>query len=192
MILKDDYYVKTEKLLQLADEIGFSHSAALDMDSLVFRQEVRDMCSADLCRSYGKSWSCPPAVGSLERIAERTAKYDSGIVVQTSGDLENNFDMESIRRIMADHKKKFDTFIRQVRLLTKECLPMGAGACTVCHRCTYPDRPCRHPDKMLVSMEAYGLLVSDVCLKSGLEYNYGQNTMTYTSCVLVKTKGEGK
>ena len=33
-------------------------------------------------------------------------------------------------------------------------------------------------------MEAYGLFVSDMCMRSGLAYNYGPRTMTYTSCVL--------
>ena len=37
-------------------------------------------------------------------------------------------------------------------------------------------------------MEAYGLLVSDVCRRSGLGYYYGTGTMTYTSCVLYKTR----
>ena len=64
------------------------------------------------------------------------------------------------------------------------CLPLSAGACTVCRRCTCPDRPCRFPNKRMSSMEAYGLLVGDVCLRSGLSYNYGPRTMTYTSCLL--------
>ena len=42
----------------------------------------------------------------------------------------------------------------------------------------------------MASMEAYGLLVSDVCRRSGLGYYYGTGTMTYTSCVLYKTKNE--
>ena len=64
------------------------------------------------------------------------------------------------------------------------CLPLTAGSCTLCARCTYPDRPCRYPTKRLSSMEAYGLFVSDICTRSGLAYNYGPRTMTYTSCVL--------
>ena len=38
---------------------------------------------------------------------------------------------------------------------------------------------------MFPSMEAYGLLVSDACTSAGLEYYYGKNTMTYTSCILL-------
>ena len=50
----------------LALEAGFTYAAPLAMDALVFRPEVRSMCAADRCRSYGKSWSCPPAAGTLE------------------------------------------------------------------------------------------------------------------------------
>lgn len=56
---------------------------------------------------------------------------------------------------------------------------------TICSQCTYPDSPSRFPDKAIPSMEAYGLLVSKVCEKSGLPYYYGPKTLTYTSCVLI-------
>ena len=62
--------------------------------------------------------------------------------------------------------------------------PLKAGCCTICAKCTYPDKPCRYPSKRLSSMEAFGLFVSDICARSGLGYNYGPRTMTYTSCLL--------
>ena len=86
---------------------------------------------------------------------------------------------------MQRHRKSFDSLVRQLRVFFPDCLPMGAGACRACRRCTCPDRPCRHPDRMYPSMEAYGLLVSDVAVRSGLGYNYGENTMSFTSCILV-------
>ena len=90
--------------------------------------------------------------------------------------------MESLAR---QHKKSFQGFARQARLLHPDCLALTAGACTLCARCTCPTRPCRYPSKRLTSMEAYGLWVSDICQKSGLPYNYGPQTLTYTSCVLI-------
>lgn len=62
--------------------------------------------------------------------------------------------------------------------------PLEAGCCTMCAKCTYPDKPCRYPSKRLSSMEAFGLFVSDICARSGLGYSYGPRTMTYTSCLL--------
>lgn len=87
-------------------------------------------------------------------------------------------------RPLSAHKRRFADFARQMRRLYPGCLPLTAGSCTLCARCTYPDRPCRYPTKRLSSMEAYGLFVSDICARSGLAYNYGPRTMTYTSCVL--------
>jgi hypothetical protein len=39
---------------------------------------------------------------------------------------------------------------------------------------------------MLSSMEAYGLLVSEVCRASGLPYYYGPKTLTFSACILTK------
>ena len=174
-----------DELTALAKEAGFTYAAPLAMDSLEFREEVRSMCSADLCKSYGKSWSCPPAVGSIERAKERAEAYRRGIIVQTAGALADSFDMDGTAEIMKRHRKSFDTLVRQVKHFYPDCLPMGAGTCRLCRACTYPDRPSRHPDKMVSSMEAYGLLVSYVAIRSGLKYNYGENSMCFTSCVLI-------
>ena len=61
---------------------------------------------------------------------------------------------------------------------------MGAGACTRCEACTYPHAPCRFPELVHPSMEACGLLVSEVCTKNDMDYNHGQNTITLVSCCL--------
>ena len=173
-----------EQILELAGQLGFSHKAALNVLALEFRQEVRDMCAADRCMSYGRNWSCPPACGTPEVCAQKLGAYSKGVLVQTTGEMEDDFDAGAIERTYLGHKAAFDALARQTRSLHPDCLPLTAGACTLCKKCTCPDRPCRFPGKRLSSMEAYGLLVSDVCLKSGLEYNYGPKTITYTSCIL--------
>ena len=112
------------------------------------------------------------------------SKCHRGVLVQTTGEMEDDFDLEAIARIQERHKKAFLDLTRQVRLIRAKCLPLTAGCCTLCRKCTYPDKPCRFPQKRLSSIKAYGLLVSDVCLKSGVPYNHGPRTMTYTSCIL--------
>ena len=185
MITESGYKPDIDELTVLAKEAGFTYAAPLEMGSLEFREEVRIMCAEDRCKSYGKSWSCPPAVGSIERAKERAEAYRRGIIVQTAGALADSFDMDGTAEIMKRHRKSFDTLVRQVKHFYPDCLPMGAGTCRLCRSCTYPDRPCRHPDKMVSSMEAYGLLVSDVAIRSGLKYNYGEYSMCFTSCVLI-------
>ena len=173
-------------LISLALELGFSHAAALDAKKLRALEAVRDMCASGRCKRYGKSWSCPPACGSIEETAARMAAYTGGVLVQTTALLEDAFDIEGMNRAQEEHKKRFFDLARQARLLCPDALPLTAGSCTLCRSCTYPGKPCRFPNKMLSSMEAYGLLVSEVCRDAGLPYYYGPGTLTYSACILTK------
>ncbi len=165
---------------------GFSGAAKLDVATLALRQEVRDMCGADKCRQYGKSWMCPPGCGSLEDNAEQLKKYSVGLLVQTVGQLEDDFDYESMEEAGALQKKRFALFARELKQEYPELLALSSGACDLCEKCTYPDAPCRRPGEAAPSMEAFGLVVSDVCTSNGLPYYYGPRTIAYTSCYLLK------
>jgi predicted metal-binding protein len=175
-----------EKLSAQAAECGFTHCAPLDVSTLEFLQDVRDMCNEKQCDKYGKSWSCPPACPSLEEMREKVLSYSGGILVQTVGELEDSYDWEGIMDAGKRHK---DNFGRMREVLEGESQPimaMGAGTCTICESCTYPDAPCRFPGKMAASMEACGLFVSKVCTDNGLKYNHGPNKIAFTSCYLVE------
>lgn len=142
------------------------------------------MCAVNTCHRYGACWSCPPACGTLEECKERLSQYRSGLVVQVVGELEDSFDIEGLQELEKRQKEAFSKLLPQLREKMDHLLPLGTGSCTICKECTYPDAPCRFPEKAVSSMEAYGLLVNQVCTDSGLRYNYGPNTMAYTGCFL--------
>mgnify|MGYP005879068963 FL=1 len=175
----------TEAWAAAALEAGFSHAGPLNMSALKFLPEVRSMCAADRCQSYGRNWMCPPGCGTLEDAAARAAGYRRGILLQSTGQLEDDFDVETMMDTEAAHKERFKSFTALVRGELPGCLPMAAGTCTICRQCTYPDAPCRFPERAIPSMEAYGLFVSQVCQDSGMAYYYGPRTITYTSCILL-------
>ena len=170
--------------LGLALSAGFSHAGLLDPKKLRTLPEVRDMCASGRCRRYDRSWSCPPACGTLEEAEKSIHHYCCGILVQTTAQLEDDFDVESMDAAEARHKAGFLTLAEIFRAEIPDCLPLSAGSCTLCEVCSYPDEPCRHPDRMLSSMEAYGILVSEACALAGLNYYYGPQTLTYSSCIL--------
>lgn len=122
--------------LKTADAIGFEKAAPLARDALIFREEVRAMCRADRCRSYGRTWSCPPGCGTLDEIREKVSAYTGGILVETIGEMEDEFDFESIERAAALHKKRFEALTAALRGDGRDILPMGAERCTVCRNCT--------------------------------------------------------
>lgn len=178
--------MQLDLILELAKDCGFSVAAALDPKTLEFRTEVRDMCAADRCNSYNQSWSCPPAIGGLEEISGKCAQYSHGILVQTIGQLEDEFDYESIMGTASTHESNFQTLTAKLHDAGYDMLPMGAGACRRCESCTWPDSPCRFPHLVFPSMEACGLVVSDVCRDNGVPYYYGKNTIAFVSCYLFK------
>lgn len=168
----------------LAQEAGFEHFGPLDPATIELKQEVRDMCAANTCGRYGKCWSCPPDCGSLEDCREQLSRCTGGILVQSVGDVEDGFDFEAMMEIEAEHKTRFTRLYDALREKGGKVLALGAGCCTQCATCTCPDAPCRFPEKRISSMEAFGILVMEVCKANGLSYYYGSDKMAYTSCFL--------
>ncbi len=175
----------TQELLALAGEIGFDHYSEVNVPALEFRTEVRDMCAADRCHNYGRNWTCPPHCGTLEEVSSRAKTYHRGLLLQSTAQMEDDFDVESMQDTEILQKKRFTALLDRLRDLFPNFLPMATGGCTLCPSCSCPDAPCRFPDRAVPSMEAYGLVVSDVCKQSGLPYYYGPQTITYTSCILI-------
>ena len=173
-----------EDLIQLGLECGFTAAVPLDPKTLVLKQEVRDMCAVNKCGAYNSNWTCPPACGTLEEIGEKIAKYSRGVLLQTTGRMEDEYDIEVMMEAPKKHRESFKKFVEKLRELYPDAMPMGAGDCRNCQKCTYPDAPCRFPEKATVSMEGCGLVVTEVCQSAGIPYYYGRNTITYCACAL--------
>ena len=167
----------------IAESCGFDAVTELDVDTLVTEPWVRDSCAADKCQAYNKSWTCPPACGTLEECTERMKQYKNGLLLQVIGHQKSQIDrqcyMETGERLQA----ALEQFSAKLRETYPDALVLGAGACRICPKCAYPE-PCRFPGRALSSMEAYGLFVTRVCKDNGAEYYHGPKTITYTGCVL--------
>lgn len=86
--------MELEELKNIGNSIGFFKVEELNIDKIKLLPEVRQMCSTDKCHMYGRNWSCPPACGTLEECAADISVYKKGIIVQTKGELEDEFDGE--------------------------------------------------------------------------------------------------
>lgn len=174
---------REETWLVQARSCGFTHAAYLDPKTLTSMQAVRDACSADKCRAYGKNWTCPPHCGSLEECDARLKQYTQGILLQTVGVLQKTIDTKGYARAEQAHLEAFQRFCDGIREAYPHALCLGSGGCRICKDCAWP-QSCRFPDKAYSSLEAYGLFVTQVCRDGGLQYHYGEKTITYTACVL--------
>lgn len=174
--------IDLERLCELVLACGFTHTAPLDPATIEVRQEVREMCATNSCGQYGKNWTCPPGCGELPELEKRLRQYRTGLLIQSVGEVEDSFDLDGMLEHRDLHKKRLQALQEKV----PDALLIGVGCCTQCSTCTYPDEPCRSPEKQIISMEAYGMVVSDVCRANNLKYYYGPQTISYTSCILIK------
>lgn len=171
-------------VIEMAKAFGFDYAAPVKYGTVMPMQEVRQMCAANTCRKYDKNWSCPPACGSLEECRREIERCAEGILVQTVGKLEDSMDVEGMLEAEKRHKARF---LKMQEAMTEKCLgllALGTGCCTICDSCTYPISVCRFPGKRISSLEAYGILVSDLCSRNHLRYYYGPDTIAYTACFL--------
>ena len=176
--------ISYDHLFHLADLCGFTRREKLDPGSLRHYDDVRKICETNQCGFYDKYWSCPPGCGTAAELKKKISRYSDGIIVQTVGALQDSFDWEGMQAAKAVHNESFRKMRESLSAEGYSFLPINTGGCSLCKECTYPSSSCRHPDKMSVSMSAYGFDVSRICKSCGIPYNNGPNTVGYIGCFL--------
>lgn len=151
---------------------------------IIFRDEFIAKCAANHCGQYNKKWSCPPAIESVDSYVKRILEHKHILLFSYIGKLEDNYDVEGMdearKQIMKTAyqiKTKFDP-------KNYDYMILGAGSCELCLDCTYPDKPCRHPDLMMIPMEALGIDVYELSKSCDIKYYNGVLTVTYFCAVI--------
>lgn len=158
--------------------------AFVPIEDLVFTQRVRHVCREE-CTMYGTSWACPPAVGTVEECQARCMEYDGALMISTVTEVPDIENLAETLATRADHEAITHTVTDLVRQQGCETLTLSTESCAVCAKCAYPDGPCRHPDRMFPCVESYGILVTDLCEKHGMEFFNG-NIVTWFSLIFFR------
>lgn len=166
-------------LEQQLKEAGFFQYGTADTADIRFSQEVRAMCEVNTCRKYGTTWACPPAVGTVEECKERIQQYEKMLVFTGKYDLEDSFDFEGMMASAKQFAVSCRVFDTAVKPYLNQYLMLANEGCDLCKECTYPDAPCRFPDRMHVSLEANGIFVNELAKLAQVNYHNGANTVTY-------------
>lgn len=166
------------------ESLGIHQYAFLPVSRLVFSENVRELCKMNSCGHYGKSWACPPGVGTLEECRERILKYENLFVFTTVHPLEDSYDFEGMMDGKEKHSRLCPDIAKLFRQNYKDLLILSAEGCNRCQTCTYPDAPCRFPDTVFPSIESYGVEVNQLAAAAGINYINGVNTVTYFGCIL--------
>ena len=152
-----------------------------DPAKLEFSQRIRWICENE-CPMYGKTWACPPGVGSVEECQQKCTRYVNCLMIATITEVNDIANIEETLSTRGPH----EALTNQVRDLLWEqgVCPyiLSTEACALCERCAYLDgQPCRLAEKMHPCVESHGINILPLLEKLGLEFQYGENVVTWFS-----------
>lgn len=172
--------ITVEKLERLAAQAGFARFQVIPSHRVSFSQEVRRLCEQNACGQYGKSWACPPGVGTVEECKARCLAFTHVLVFSNFYPLEDSFDYEGMQRGHREFAKACREFSRLLpRGMREHSVLLSNEGCAHCAQCTYPDAPCRFPQELSPSVESYGIWVNLLAKEAGIPYHNGKDTVTY-------------
>ncbi|MDY4694216.1 MAG: DUF2284 domain-containing protein [Blautia sp.] len=147
------------------------YSTEVRVETLTVPEWLENYCDPEkfvpLCREcpeYGKNWSCPPGVPSMEKIVAGyryvhviglKVTYDKKVIQEAAACPKR---AEQLRReTYGAAKKKMLQALLTLEEVFPQSLTIMAGRCELCDRCTRAEgRGCRHPDKMRFSFSGLG------------------------------------
>lgn len=155
-----------------------------DPAELEFSQRVRWICENE-CQMYGKSWACPPGVGTVEECKNHCLNYDIALMIASVTEVADISDMAETLATRRDHEALTDEVRELFRAQGVEPFVLSTESCAICPRCAVLDKmPCRFPEKMHPCVESQGINVIPTLERFGLEFQYGQNVVTWVSLLL--------
>ena len=171
---------------ELANDLGMETCMDFNPELLVPEERIRALCFENKCDNYGKNYTCPPYVGSLEEIRFKLRNYQHGLLLQYSKAIDVKGNKEGVIQTKKDFNKK----VLQMEEALKErginpTWGMIGGNCGLCDTCkARTDEPCPYPDKARLSLEAIAIDVLALLDKFGLDNNFHEGRITWTGCIL--------
>ena len=172
---------------ELAEFPLFSYGF-IDPKTLDINQRVRYICQVE-CPMYGKSWACPPAVGSVEDCKAKCFAYDDCLMISTLTEVSDIANLEECLATRGAHEAITNEIADKMRAQGVEPYILSTEACAECERCAYLDgQPCRFPERMHPCVESHGINVVPSMEEIGIPFISGENIVTWVSLLLFQEK----
>ena len=172
---------------ELAEFPLFSYGF-IDPKTLDINQRVRYICQVE-CPMYGKSWACPPAVGSVEDCKAKCFAYDDCLMISTLTEVSDIANLEECLATRGAHEAITNEIADKMRAQGVEPYILSTEACAECDRCAYLDgQPCRFPERMHPCVESHGINVVPSMEEIGIPFISGENIVTWVSLLLFQEK----
>lgn len=156
----------------------------LDPRELEFNSRIRWICENE-CPMYGKSWACPPAVGSVNACKAKCLGYENALLISTITEVCDIANIDETLSTRPDHEAVTNAVRDLFRDQGIEPYVLSTESCAECDRCAYLDGlPCRKPERMHPCVESQGINILPLIEELGLTFQYGENVVTWFSLLL--------
>jgi len=146
--------------------------------------KCREMCEENVCKAYGTNWGCPPGVGTGKACLKRVRSFSNALVLMKKFEKIDLKDEKLLKNLGVDHQELCRRFSDLLRKEGFKTLPLADGGCTYCKECTYPNEPCRFPDKCVTSISGYGIIMEDYLKSQNIEFKFEKDNMTLYGLIL--------
>ncbi len=158
----------------------------VDGAALEFSERIRYICKTE-CPMYAQTWACPPGVGTVAQCRAKCAQFDRCLLISTVTEVADIANIGETLSTRFGHEEVTEQVADLLRSHGAEPYVLSTEACALCERCAYLDgQPCRHPEKMHPCVESHGINVLPLLEAQGLEFQYGQNVVTWISLLFFK------
>jgi predicted metal-binding protein len=158
--------------------------AFIKPDDVEYSEKVRQLCKR-ACTHYGTSWSCPPAIGKLEKCEEKCLRYTDILVFSTVTELQGGTAQE-METAQKEHEKLTNIICSHMLKEGYITYVLSSSWCKTCQKCTFPKDFCRHPEEMYPCIESHGIMIADLMEKCGMDHYLGGKLYLLFSLVYFK------
>ena len=152
-----------------------------DPKELEFSGRIRWICENE-CPMYGKSWACPPGVGSVESCRKKCFGFENCLLISTIVEVRDITDLEETLATRPDHEAITNEVAQILEGMGVKPYILSTEACAICEKCAILEgKPCRFPETMHPCVESHGINVVPVLEERGLEFQFGANVVTWVS-----------
>ena len=153
----------------------------VDPKELEFSSRIRWICENE-CPMYGKSWACPPGVGTVDHCKGKCLSFENCLLISTIVEVADITNIDETLATRPEHETVTNEVRDIMRSLGVDPYVLSTEACALCDRCAILDgAPCRFPEKMHPCVESHGINVVPMLEKRGLEFQFGANVVTWIS-----------
>ena len=170
-----------ELLEQQLSELPLYIYDFFDPRTLEFSSRIRWICEHE-CPMYGKSWACPPGVGTVDCCRQKCRAYDNCLLISSIVEVQDISDMEETLATRPDHEALTNEVRDLMRAQGVDPFILSTEACSICEQCAILEgKPCRFPEEMHPCVESHGINVVPILESRGLEFQFGSNVVTWIS-----------